>query len=62
VLTPTLHGIKLVAEATLDTPVENALVPHTLEPVAPRAVRGAPVDRLLGLAVAVYPWMPPAGT
>jgi hypothetical protein len=27
--------------------------------VSPRAVRDAPDDRPLGLAVAVYPWLPP---
>ena len=61
VLAPAVHGTELVAETTLAGPVENAVVLHTPEPVSPRVVRGAPDDRLLGLAIAVYPWVPPAG-
>jgi hypothetical protein len=36
------------------------VVLHTPEPVTPRALRGAEDDRTLGLAIAVYPWVPPA--
>jgi 2-polyprenyl-6-hydroxyphenyl methylase/3-demethylubiquinone-9 3-methyltransferase len=57
-LTPVVHGTQLIAETTLDGPVENVVVLHTPEPVTPRALRGAPDDRLLGLAIAVYPWVP----
>ena len=61
VLTPSVRGTELVVETTLAEPVENAVVLHTPEPLTPRAVRGAPDDRPLGLAIAVYPWVPPAG-
>ncbi len=61
VLTPALHGTRLVAETTLAAvPADNAVVLHTPEPVTPRALRGAEDDRTLGLAIAVYPWVPPA--
>ena len=60
VLTPSVRGTELVAETTLAEPVENAVILHTPEPVSPRAVRDAPDDRPLGLAIAVYPWAPPA--
>ncbi|HEY2620165.1 MAG TPA: class I SAM-dependent methyltransferase [Acetobacteraceae bacterium] len=59
VLTPSLRGTELIAETTLDGPVENTVVLCTPEPVSPRAVRDAPDDRPLGLAIAVYPWLPP---
>ena len=61
VLVPAVHGAELVAETTLAGPVENAVILHTPAPVSPRVVRGIPDDRLLGLAIAVYPWVPPAG-
>ena len=59
VLTPSVRGTELVAETTLDGPAENAVVLCTPEPVSPRAVRNAADDRPLGLAIAVYPWLPP---
>jgi hypothetical protein len=34
---------------------------QTPEPVSPRALRDAPDDRALGLAIAVYPWVAPDG-
>ena len=55
---PERRGGELVVETTLDGPVENVVVLHTPEPVTPRALRGAPDDRPLGLAIAVYPWVP----
>ena len=55
-----MHGTELVAETTLAGPVENIVILHTPEPVSPRVVRGTSDDRLLGLAIAVYPWVPPA--
>ncbi len=60
ILAPSVRGTELVAETTLAEPVENAVILHTPEPVSPRAVRDAPDDRPLGLAIAVYPWAPPA--
>ena len=61
VLATAVRGTELVAETTLAGPVENAVVLRTPAPVSPRVVRGSPDDRLLGLAIAVYPWVPPAG-
>ena len=61
VLATAVHGTELVAETTLSGPVENTVVLHTPAPVSPRVVRGTPDDRLLGLAIAVYPWVPPVG-
>ncbi len=61
VLATAVHGTELVAETTLAGPVENAVILHTPAPVSPRVVRGIPDDRLLGLAIAVYPWVPPVG-
>jgi 2-polyprenyl-6-hydroxyphenyl methylase/3-demethylubiquinone-9 3-methyltransferase len=58
-LAPSVRGTELVVETTLAEPVENAVILHTPEPASPRAVRGAPDDRPLGLAIAVYPWVPP---
>jgi hypothetical protein len=60
VLVPSMHGKELVAETTLAGPVENAVILHTPAPVSPRVVRGSSDDRLLGLAITVYPWVPPA--
>ena len=60
-LVPEIVGTELVAETTLDEPVPNVVTLHTPEPVTPRALRGASDDRLLGLAIAVYPWLPPVG-
>ena len=59
-LCPPMHGKELVAETTLAGPVENAVILHTPAPVSPRVVRGSSDDRLLGLAITVYPWVPPA--
>ncbi len=60
ILVPSIHGKELVAETTLAGPVENAVILHTPAPVSPRVVRGSSDDRLLGLAITVYPWVPPA--
>ena len=57
--TPTVQHNELAAETTLEEPVENLVVLHTPEPASPRALRGVPDDRLLGLAIGVYPWVPP---
>lgn len=54
-----VHGTELVAEAMIETPVENVVTLHTPEPVSPRSLRGTNDDRRLGLAIAVYPWTPP---
>jgi SAM-dependent methyltransferase len=58
-LATTVRGTELVAETTLTAPVENVVTLQTPEPASPRALRGAPDDRELGLAIAVYPWVPP---
>jgi SAM-dependent methyltransferase len=60
-LTPEVRGTQLVAETTLDAAGDNRAVLHTPEPVSPRTASGATDDRLLGLAVEVYPWVPPDG-
>jgi SAM-dependent methyltransferase len=60
-LATTISGTELVAETTLAEAVENVVTLRTPEPVSPRALRGAPDDRELGLAIAVYPWVPPDG-
>ncbi|MEJ0020600.1 MAG: class I SAM-dependent methyltransferase [Acetobacteraceae bacterium] len=60
-LVPVVGATELVAETTLAEPVENLLVLNTPEPITPRALRGAADDRLLGLAIAVYPWVPTGG-
>jgi 2-polyprenyl-6-hydroxyphenyl methylase/3-demethylubiquinone-9 3-methyltransferase len=57
-LVPQVTATELVAETTLQSPVENVVRLHTPEPVSPRALRGAADNRPLGLAVPVYPWMP----
>jgi 2-polyprenyl-6-hydroxyphenyl methylase/3-demethylubiquinone-9 3-methyltransferase len=60
VLVPEVTATELVAETTLDAVVENVVTLYTPEPLTPRAIRGAADDRPLGLAIAVYPWVPPA--
>ena len=40
-------------------PVENLVTLHTPDPVSPRACAAWTDDRPLGLAIAVYPWVPP---
>jgi len=59
VLQPAMRGAQLIAEVTLAEAVENEVVLHTPEPITPRALRDAPDDRPLGLAIAAYPWSPP---
>jgi len=59
VLPLTVHGTDLIAETTIEEPVDNAVTLHTPEPVTPRSLRGVDDDRALGLAIAVYPWVPP---
>jgi hypothetical protein len=59
VLPVTVRGTELVAEATIEMPVENVVTLYTPEPVSPRSLRGVNDDRPLGLAIAVYPWAPP---
>jgi hypothetical protein len=54
-----VHKGELVAETTLEKAVENVVILRTPEPVAPLALRAALDDRLLGLAIAAYPWTPP---
>ncbi len=61
ILAPSVRGTELVAETTLDGPVENTVVLCTPEPASPRAVRDAADDRPLGLAFEVHPWVPPPG-
>jgi SAM-dependent methyltransferase len=56
-----MSGTELIAETTLTEAVENVVTLETPEPVSPRALRGAPDDRQLGLAIAAYPWVPPHG-
>ena len=60
-LATAMRGTELVAETTLAEAVENVVTLQTPEPVSPRALRDAPDDRALGLAIAVYPWVPPDG-
>jgi 2-polyprenyl-6-hydroxyphenyl methylase/3-demethylubiquinone-9 3-methyltransferase len=60
VLTPTVGAHALEAETMLAEPVANEIVLHTPEPITPRAARGAPDDRPLGLAIGVYPWVSPS--
>jgi SAM-dependent methyltransferase len=54
-----VQGTELIAEMTIEEPVANAVTLHTPEPITPRSLRGADDDRALGLAIAVYPWVPP---
>ena len=61
VLPVTVSDTKLVAEASIEGPVENVVTLHTPEPASPRSLRGVNDDRLLGLAIAAYPWAPPNG-
>jgi Methyltransferase domain len=56
-----VRGTELVAETTLAKPVENVVTLQTPDPASPRVLRGSPDDRELGLAIAVYPWVPPDG-
>jgi SAM-dependent methyltransferase len=56
-----MRGAELIAETTLAEAVENVVTLQTPEPVSPRALRDAPDDRALGLAIAVYPWVAPDG-
>jgi SAM-dependent methyltransferase len=58
-LATAVRGAELIAETTLDEPVENVVTLRTPEPASPRALRGGQDDRELGLAIVVYPWMPP---
>jgi 2-polyprenyl-6-hydroxyphenyl methylase/3-demethylubiquinone-9 3-methyltransferase len=60
-LATTVRGTELVAETTLAEAVENVVTLQTPETTTPRTVRGAQDDRELGLAIAVYPWLPPDG-
>ncbi len=57
--TPQVRHNELVVETTLQTPMENLVVLHTPDPASPRDLRGVADDRQLGLAIGVYPWLPP---
>jgi SAM-dependent methyltransferase len=54
-----LSGSHLVAEGRLTTAVSDELALITPEPLTPRELRGANDRRRLGLAIPVYPWLPP---
>jgi hypothetical protein len=56
-----VRGAELIAEATLAEAVENVVTLQTPEPASPRVLRGVPDDTRLGLAIPVYPWVPPEG-
>jgi 2-polyprenyl-6-hydroxyphenyl methylase/3-demethylubiquinone-9 3-methyltransferase len=65
VLIPRPHAEKrsaLIFEAMLKNAPENEVILHTPAPMSPHDVRGVSDDRLLGLAIPVYPWEPPATT
>jgi 2-polyprenyl-6-hydroxyphenyl methylase/3-demethylubiquinone-9 3-methyltransferase len=53
---------ELVFETTLNGPADNSVILRTPAPLSPHALRGVSDDRLLGLAIPVYPWEPPATT
>jgi len=60
-LTPRPHGDhELIFETTLAGAAKNRVVLRTPEPVSPHKLHGAQDDRLLGLALPVYPWEPAA--
>jgi SAM-dependent methyltransferase len=62
-LAPKSHARgELVFETTLRKPAESGVILHTPAPLSPHDLRGFADDRLLGLAVPVYPWEPLATT